>query len=252
MARYAMHIDLSKCYGCRSCMIACKVENNTSQGIHWMYVFRMEDHEYPDAHVWALPRPCQHCDNAPCVSVCPVGAMFKREDGIVVADHDRSIGCRYCEVACPYGVIYFNWKDPAKNQYFDWNEVGAESMGEVVGGMTPSYRNPDFDFSYRGGGETEGREIAGGAQHKGVVEKCTFCVHRVSQGLEPACANICPASAITFGDVEDPESEVSAKVTGTDVFRLGEEVGTRPSVYYSGHAEPTTETRQIESVKGAF
>jgi molybdopterin-containing oxidoreductase family iron-sulfur binding subunit len=101
MARYGMVIDLDRCIGCRACMEACKVENNTPTAIFWMYVFRFEEGEYPNTHVWFLPRPCQHCDNAPCVKVCPVGARFKRYDGLVLTDFERCIGCRYCEVACP-------------------------------------------------------------------------------------------------------------------------------------------------------
>ena len=109
MTKYQMVVDLDRCQGCRACMEACKVENNTTEGNFWMYVFRLEEGEYPDARLSFLPRPCQHCENAPCVKVCPVGARFKRDDGLTLTDPDRCIGCRYCELACPYGVNYFNW-----------------------------------------------------------------------------------------------------------------------------------------------
>lgn len=250
MARYAMHIDLAECYGCRACMVACKVENNTPQAAFWMYVFRFEEGSYPTTHVWSLPRPCMHCNNAPCVKVCPVGAMYKRTDGTVVTDHDRCIGCRYCEVACPYGVITFNWQDPAKSQYFDWAKPEYAAMGAVVNKDTPAYRNPDFASKYAKGGESRPRNIAGSADRKGVVGKCTFCVHRTSKGLQPACAAVCPAFAITFGDLDDPASPIAAKVGDVGAYRLAEEVGTEPSVYYSGHPAPTAKSREIEAVRG--
>ncbi len=104
MTKYGMVIDLDRCTGCRACMVACKVENNTPQANFWMYVFRYEEGEFPNTRVSFMPRPCMHCDNAPCVKVCPVGARYKRLDGLTATDHERCIGCRYCEVACPYGV----------------------------------------------------------------------------------------------------------------------------------------------------
>ena len=119
MARYGMVIDLDRCTGCRACMVACKVENNTPEANFWMYTFRFEEGEFPNTRVWFMPRPCQHCDSAPCVKVCPVGARFKREDGLTLTDWERCIGCRYCEVACPYGVNYFNWKNPAFSSAYE-------------------------------------------------------------------------------------------------------------------------------------
>ncbi len=240
MARYGMVIDLDRCVGCRACMVACKVENNTPQAVFWMYVFRFDEGEYPNARVRFLPRPCQHCDNAPCVKVCPVGARYKREDGIVSTDWDRCIGCRYCEVACPYGVNYFNYKSPKKNQYLDW---GDEDLRESTNGATPAYKNPDLDDRYG----PEKRHIAGGGHAKGVIEKCTFCVQRVEQGRQPACVENCPAFALRFGDLDNPDSEVS-KALNRPHFRLLEEAGTNPRVYYLGGQPPTSETRQIEKV----
>ena len=243
MAKYGMVIDLDRCIGCRACMEACKVENSTPESSQWMYVFRLEEGEFPETRTSFLPRPCQHCDNAPCVKVCPVGARFKREDGIVLTDYERCIGCRYCEVACPYGVNFFNWKDPDDAYYFDkWtDEEGRTSSGQAV----PPWRNPELQLVH---GQEE-RHTAGGGHLKGVVEKCTFCVQRVEKGLTTACAATCPTEAIIFGDLADPESAVSRAREGRGEHRLLEELGTKPSVFYVGGSPPPTDAREIERVR---
>jgi molybdopterin-containing oxidoreductase family iron-sulfur binding subunit len=241
MARYGMVVDLDRCMGCRACMEACKIENNTPEAVFWMYVFRLEEGEYPNTQVNFLPRPCQHCDNPPCVKVCPVGARYKREDGIVVTDWERCIGCRYCEVACPYAVNYFNYESPKKRQYLDWHDKDVE---QVTDGATPGYKNPDLDDKYG----SEQRHIAGGNHSKGVMGKCTFCVQRVENGRQPACVDVCPAFALRFGDLDDPDSEVSKKLSKPH-FRLLEEAGTRPRVYYTGGQAPRSDSKQIEKVK---
>jgi len=225
-------------------MTACKVENNTVEGNFWMYVFRFEQGTYPDTEMSFLPRPCQHCDNAPCVKVCPVGARFHRDDGIVLTDADRCIGCRYCELACPYGVNYFNWQKPEKAQYtiVDWQD---ESLDDITGGLVPPYKNPDLDKLW---GE-EQRRTAGGGHEKGVMEKCTFCVHRVEKGLDPACVETCPTDALVFGDVDDPNSPVSQYLRENQTWQLLDEAGTRPSVFYIGGRPPSREVTEIERPK---
>jgi Fe-S-cluster-containing dehydrogenase component len=155
-------------------------------------------------------RPCLHCEHAPCVEVCPVRATYHREDGLVVMDYDRCIGCRYCQVACPYDVRRFNWaKRTDENVY-----IPTWGIAEVE-------RRP-----------------------RGVVEKCTFCIHRIDAGLEkglmpgedydatPACVNICPVGARTFGNLNDPESAVSKEIEANAILRLREDLGTNPNVYY--------------------
>ncbi len=242
MAKYIMTIDLNRCTGCRACMEACKVENNTPQANFWMYVWRLEEGTYPDTRISFFPRPCQHCDNAPCVKVCPVGARYKRIDGLVATDWDRCIGCRYCEVACPYGVNYFNWKEPVRSYYLAWDDPDLAGVSE---GATPPYKNPDLDTAYG----PEQRRIAGGGHYKGVIEKCTFCVQRVEKGLLPACVETCPTHVLHFGDAEDPDSEVSRLLVEKPHFQLLEEVGTDPSVFYLAGSPPNIEMRQIERVK---
>lgn len=243
MPRYAMAIDLERCMGCRACMEACKVENDTPEGAFWMYVFRFEEGEYPAVELSFLPRPCQHCDNPPCVKVCPVGARHKQEDGLVLTDFDRCIGCRYCEVACPYGVNYFNWKHPEENYYLDWRH--DPELADVTGGAVPPYRNPDLDEPHG----PDRRLVAGGGHYKGVTEKCTFCVQRLEKGLQPACVANCPVSALAFGDLDDPASDVSRAVAGRPHFHLLEEAGTKPRVFYLGTSPLTRHTRQIEEVR---
>ncbi len=215
--RYGMVIDLERCFGCRACVQACKVENNTPGAVSWMYLFRYEEGSYPNVTVGYMSRPCMHCSNPPCVKVCPVGARFRREDGLVLTDFRRCIGCRYCQVACPYGVNYFNWKKPKDNYYLDWD------------GETPPYKNPDHDKQYGG------RTVSGGGHYVGVMEKCTFCVHRLAKGLLPACVSNCPAHVYHFGDLNDPNSAVSEVLGKKKWIRLQEHLDTQPSVFYVGN-----------------
>ncbi len=243
--KYAMTIDLERCFGCRSCMEACKVENNTAEAVFWMYVFRFEEGQYPNVRVHYLPRPCMHCDNAPCVKVCPVGARYKRKDGLTATDWKRCIGCRYCQVSCPYSVNYFNWKDPKKNQYLDW-KAAPQTLSQVTKDAIPPYKNPDLARRYG----SEKRRIAGGAHQKGIIEKCTFCVHRIEKGLLPACVANCPTRALRFGDLNDPGSEVSRLLRDKSSFRLAEESGTKPRVYYLASSPPTSEAHQFEAITG--
>ena len=237
-----MAIDLSRCQGCRACVEACKIENNTPSAVFWMHVFRLEQGEYPNTSISFLPRPCQHCNNAPCVKVCPVGARFKRDDGLVLTDFDRCIGCRYCEVACPYGVNFFNWRDP-EAAFADYQvPFDDPDLVPVTGGATPPYKNPDLEGLHG----DEQRLTAGGAHFKGVMEKCTFCVQRVEKELAPACVETCPVGALQFGDIEDDRSPVSQFIKDKKQFKLLEDLGTDPSVVYVGGTPPAPDAHEIE------
>ena len=246
MARYGMVIDLDRCTGCRTCMEACKTENNTPQGVFWMHVFRFEEGTYPNTRIRFMPRPCMHCENPPCVKACEActakpSPRYKRADGLVATDWEKCIGCRYCDAACPYGVNYFNWKDPKQNYYLNWE---AEELKPVTGLAVPAYKNPDLDQPMK-----DQRRTAGGGHKVRVIEKCTFCVHRVEKGLTTACAQACSINAIFFGDLDDPKSEVFRLIREKRNFRLREDYGTSPKVFYISSAPLAAGSRQIEKIK---
>ncbi len=205
--QWAMVIDQSKCTGCGYCTLACRAHNDVAPTISWNEV-RLAG-KIKDRLIY-LSRPCMHCEQAPCVEVCPVGASYYREDGIVMMDYDRCIGCRYCQVACPYGARSFNW--------------------EAFTGPNPAV--PEW-----GQPEVERRP-------RGVPEKCSFCFQRIDRGLAagltpgvdadatPACVVACPTGARLFGDLNDPNSKVSILLREHSSYRLREELGTGPRVYY--------------------
>jgi Fe-S-cluster-containing dehydrogenase component len=195
-----MLIDTEKCFGCAGCAIACKAENFTPPGIWWARVYHGETGKYPNAKRVAVPTVCMHCDNAPCVDVCPTGASYKRPDGIVAIDYNKCIGCKYCIQACPYGARQF--LDKIKPYYPEY-------------GLTPYEQ-----FGYP-------------KHQEQVVEKCTFCAHRVDAGNPtPACVQTCVGYARTFGDLDDPFSEVSQLIKEKGARPMKPELGTKPKVYY--------------------
>jgi molybdopterin-containing oxidoreductase family iron-sulfur binding subunit len=215
--RYGMVIDTRRCVGCRACVVACKAENKTPPGVNYNVVVE-DTSDSPIGAPLFLAKPCFHCDNPPCVNVCPVSATFKRQrDGIVAIDYDRCIGCRYCITACPYGARTFDFGEsyPAIEEDTPWVAVPS-----------PEYRQ------YR----TRSHEQS----PIGNVRKCTFCLHlqdeegRYDQAADrwPACAKTCTGRAIHFGDFNDRNSEVSRLLRERQAIRLREELGTEPNVYY--------------------
>ncbi len=217
---YGYGLDLSRCIGCRRCVYACVRENNQSRDpqIHWISVLEFEQGEkfvsnleeadkyyYPDKvpeeGYFYMPVQCQQCENPPCVKVCPTKATWKEADGITVVDYNWCIGCRFCMAACPYGARRFNWGEP---------RVHDEEV------------NPDTHY------------LGNRPRYKGVVEKCTFCIQRTREnpGRYPACVEICPVGARKFGNLLDPESEISYCLKNKRVFRLKEELNTAPKFFY--------------------
>jgi molybdopterin-containing oxidoreductase family iron-sulfur binding subunit len=212
--RWAMVIDEGKCLtrgGCDACVKACHSAHNvpkmadTRHEVKWVWKEQFEnvfpDRVTPYTPAAAKERPtlvlCNHCDNPPCVRVCPTQSTWKRADGIVMMDMHRCIGCRYCVVACPYGSRSFNFEDPR-----------------------PSIPGEPTDYPTR---------------TKGVVEKCTFCTERLAAGKKPLCVEACEAigcGALAFGDLGDPASPVSVLLRERDVARRKPELGTSPHVFY--------------------
>jgi molybdopterin-containing oxidoreductase family iron-sulfur binding subunit len=209
--RWAMVIDLHACEspgGCRACIEAChSIHNvpsfsNPKDEIKWIWTvpyeqsFPEQEHSYNSEYLHNKPSLilCNHCDNPPCVSVCPTKATWQRADGVVMMDYHRCIGCRYCMAACPYGARSFNWWDPR-----------------------PYIENIDIDFPTRS---------------KGVVEKCNFCQERLEEGLQPACVEACTHKGLVFGDLDDPDSEVRAILGSSYTIQRKPGLGTRPQVYY--------------------
>jgi Fe-S-cluster-containing dehydrogenase component len=204
---WVMVIDLSRCIGCDYCVWACQATNDTHDDRRWN--IRVAD-ETPLGKVFHVTRPCLHCGHAPCVDVCPVAATYKRADGLVVMDYDKCIGCRYCQTACPYGARSFNW------------DTRTDTNPQV-----PEWGTPEVP-----------------RRPRGVVEKCTFCIHRIDAGLAaglmpgideaatPACVTICPVNARFFGNLNDPQSAVARIIHSRSTIRLREDLGTEPNVYY--------------------
>lgn len=214
--QWAMVIDLGRCDGCKECTKACQTTHFTGDQ-EWIQVFEVTDEG--GGHYF-LPRPCMQCENAPCLNVCPVGATFRNENGTVLINHDICIGCRFCMAACPYGARSFNWGEPE-------NPPGA-SLAQY----TPEYPIP---------------------HRKGTPDKCMFCAHDAEVGKLPACVSACPMSAIWFGDlVRDIATngletvKLSWLLSERSAYRLKEELGTRPRVWYlPGHGQQSEEVTPV-------
>ena len=204
--RWGMVIDMSKCEeDCNDCSVACHTKHNVpdhgnpKDEVKWIWkekyknVFTSKSHQFGDMDKPFLTL-CNHCENPPCVRVCPTQATFKRDDGIVQMDFHRCIGCRFCMAGCPYGSRSFNWIDPRPN------------IKEM---------NPDFP-----------------SRSRGVVEKCNFCAERLDRGEQPHCEVACDKGVVTFGNLNDPESNVRKLLAEQNTIQRKPELGTKPSVFY--------------------
>ena len=203
MTKLAIGIDLHRCIGCNTCALACKMQNNVPDGMLWNRVltegcdrFDSAEGVYPHLTRTYLPLACQHCENPACERVCPTGATYKDDKGRVEIDYDKCIGCRMCMAACPYNARNFNWQTPVR--------VTGANYGDAEVPVRP----------------------------KGVAEKCTLCKERTDRGEEPMCVVCCPAHARIFGDLDDPDSEISQTILNRKAWTLLEGQVTRPSVHY--------------------
>ena len=208
---YGMVLDLKKCIKCGACTIACIAENHLPPGVVYNPVTEREVGRYPNVRREFMPLICNHCENSPCIQVCPVNATWRRpEDGIVVIDYDKCIGCRYCLTACPYQMRYFDY-----GEYYN----REPRMDEYDGAPSPEYNQ------HRVRKGTRSSPI-------GNARKCTFCLHRVQKGLKPACVEACLGHVRYFGNLADPNDELWELISRNGHIRLKEELGTEPSVYY--------------------
>ena len=217
-----MTVDIDRCTGCQACVIACASENNipinleehfnNKRAISWIRIDRYWEGEYPNVKARFLPVLCQHCGNAPCEPVCPVYATFHNDMGMNVQVYNRCVGTRYCANNCPYHARFFNYRRPV------WPTTYS------------NYLNPDVTV-----------------RDRGIMEKCSFCVQRINRAtreakrtgsgnfineLQPACAQACPTTAITFGNLNDPNSRVSRLFHDDREYTLQESIGTQPNIRY--------------------
>ena len=203
--KLGMVIDLKRCYGCMACVTACKTENFTPRGVFWARVLRGESGTFPNTVRQPLPVLCMQCEEPSCETVCPTGATYKSEDGVVHVDKNKCIGCNYCAMACPYGARYMVEK---------WESYFPEGL-------------PLSEYEKFAKAQWEERSGVG------VNTKCDFCTVRRSNGVEkPACVVVCPAKARIFGDLDDPDSEVSVLIRTYRGMPLNPEHGNEPKVYY--------------------
>ncbi len=220
--RWGMVVDLDRCTGCQACVVACRAENNVAvageeeagkgRAHYWMRVERYWEGEYPNVRARFVPIFCQQCGNAPCEPVCPVYATYHNPEGLNVQVYNRCVGTRYCANNCPYAARFFNWFEP------QWQDLLKQQL------------NPDVTVRPRG-----------------IMEKCTFCIQRIKEAqdaakaagrevrdgeIQPACVQTCPSEALVFGNLKDPNAKVTRLARSQRRFRLLEDLGTEPAVFY--------------------
>lgn len=210
MTTWAIVADLNRCVGCQTCTSACKHANNTAPGIQWRKVLDFETGEYPVVNRAFIPVGCMHCDTPSCLDICPSTATQKRDDGIVTIDYDKCIGCAYCAVSCPYQARY-----------------RVDKPSSAYGGKAMRHETLREDYG-----------------RLGVSQKCTLCVDRIDEGrakglvpgidmaATPACVATCISGALQMGDLDDPDSNVSTLLREKRYFRMHEELGNGPNIFY--------------------
>ncbi len=252
--KLGMVIDLARCVGCGACAFACKAENNTrdregGQSYNWADFITKTEGTFPNVTHWVMPVLCNHCSNAPCVEACPVTpkAMYKTPEGITMHDDATCIGCRACQNACPYSQAELTDASLNGEAYsvIHFNPHGADTQPRWAdkSALIPGGTSSGAEVAQRAGATPPTRNVwAAGdvdpVRKAGVVEKCTFCYHRTSHGLAPACVEVCPSQARIFGDQDDPQSGISKVLAAQKSFRLQEEKGTKPNVHYVGKYSP--------------
>jgi molybdopterin-containing oxidoreductase family iron-sulfur binding subunit len=207
---WTMAIDLRRCTGCSACTVACVIENKTPPGMAYRPVTDETTGDFPNLTRRFFPRPCLHCNEPPCVPVCPVDSTYKRPDGVVEIDYAACIGCAACVEACPYGAR-------------------AMDDGEFWTDRTPARQAYETAPAYEYGREWK-RDAK--ADPVGKARKCHFCVHRLEAGMLPACVTTCDGYATFFGDLNDPQSLVRELAGRPNVMRYKTELGTKPQVFY--------------------
>jgi len=232
-ANLALVIDLQRCTGCGGCLISCKSENNVQSGVTFAKKIVKTVGKFPNVRFEFIPTLCNQCENAPCARACPTGAMHKGIGGITMHTPDKCIGCKTCMAMCPYDIISRNTKEThrfwrSKTATIEGCTSAPADVAKEVDGEVIPYYNPDKENSAPGAG----------LRYKGIVEKCTFCDHLVRKGQLPFCVQTCPANARIFGDLNDPESEVSKLLARYRPWRLKEDLGTEPKVFYIREFNP--------------
>lgn len=216
--KWGMVIDVAKCMRCHACVAACRIEHFLPMGVAWVKLIAYEVEDSKGVDISTYPIRCNQCKEPSCVEVCPTEATQKREDGIIKIDPDKCIGCRYCVIACPFQNRTFLSKERDPGYFPGYAETRFEKMGKKL------------------------------YPHQvGTTQKCNFCMEKIDAGQEkglmpgkdwdatPACVNTCQARALTFGDLDDPDSDISKLIREKEAFQLHVEYGTDPSVYYFDH-----------------